>query len=73
VYFFVISLLSFRSENNLDHLGWIIDHTDTDKCVFNNVEGECVGVFLLIEVQKYYKLRDPKERLNIDFAVKLYE
>jgi hypothetical protein len=26
-----------------------------------------------VEVQKYYKLRDPEERLNTDFVVKLYE
>ena len=26
-----------------------------------------------MEVQKYYKLRDPEERLNIDFVVKFYE
>jgi hypothetical protein len=37
------------------------------KCTFNNAEGKCVGVFLSVEVQKYYKLRDPKERLNTDF------
>jgi hypothetical protein len=30
-------------------------------------------VFLLVEVQKYYKLRDPEEHLNTDFMVKFYE
>jgi hypothetical protein len=30
-------------------------------------------IFLLTEVQKYYKLRDPEERLNTDFVVKFYE
>jgi len=34
------------------------------KCIINNENGKCVGVFILIEVQKYYKLEDPKERLN---------
>jgi hypothetical protein len=43
------------------------------KCIVNNEEGECVGVFLLVEVQKYYKLRDPEERLNTEFVVKFYE
>jgi hypothetical protein len=43
------------------------------KFMVNNVKGECVGFFLLVEVQKYYKLRDLKERLNIYFVVKLYE
>jgi len=57
----------------IETLGWIIDNTKTMKCTFNNEEGECVGVFLPIEVQKYYKLRDPEERLNIDFVVKFYE
>jgi hypothetical protein len=50
----------------IEILGWIIDHADTVKCMVNNVEGECVGVFLPVEVQKYYKLRDPEERLNTD-------
>jgi hypothetical protein len=57
----------------IEILGWIIDHADTMKCTINNAEGECVGVFLPVEVQKYYKLRDPEERLNIDFVVKFYE
>jgi hypothetical protein len=43
------------------------------KCTINNEQGECVGVFLPTEVQKYYKLRDPEERLNTDFMVKFYE
>jgi hypothetical protein len=30
-------------------------------------------VFLPVEVHKYYKLRDPEERLNTDFVVKFYE
>jgi hypothetical protein len=54
-------------------IGWIIDHTDTVKCMVNNEEGECVGIFLPVEVQKYYKLRDPEERLNTDFVVRFYE
>jgi hypothetical protein len=54
-------------------LRWIIDHTDAMKCMVNNEEGECVGVFLPIEVQKYYKLRDLEEMLNTNFVVKFYE
>jgi hypothetical protein len=54
-------------------IGWIIDHANTVKCTVNNVEGECIVVFLPVEIQKYYKLKDPKERLNIDFVVKFYE
>jgi hypothetical protein len=38
--------------------------------VVNDENGGCVGCFLPIEVHKYYKLRDPKERLNIDFVGK---
>jgi hypothetical protein len=30
-------------------------------------------MFLPVEVHKYYKLRDPEERLNTDFVVKLYQ
>jgi hypothetical protein len=44
-----------------------------EKCTFNNERGECVGVFLPVEVQKYYKLRDPEERINTKFVVRLYE
>ena len=58
---------------NIETLGWIIDHADTVKCTINNEQGECVGVFLPMEVQKYYKLRDTEERLNKDFVVKFYE
>jgi hypothetical protein len=57
----------------IETLGWIIDHTDAMKCTVNNEEGECVGVFLPVEVQKYYKLRDPEERLNTNFVVRFYE
>jgi hypothetical protein len=57
----------------IETLGWIIDHADMVKCTINNEQGECVGVFLLMEVQKYYKLRDLKERLNTNFVVKFYE
>jgi hypothetical protein len=32
-----------------------------------------LGVFLPVEVQKYYKFIDPEERLNKDFVVKFYE
>jgi hypothetical protein len=57
----------------IELLKWLIDHMDTQKCLINDDNGECVGVFLPVEVQKYYKLRDPEERLNTDFVVKFYE
>jgi hypothetical protein len=41
--------------------------------LINDENGECVKVFLLVEVHNYYKLRDPKERLNTDFVVNFYE
>jgi hypothetical protein len=43
------------------------------KFFINNENGRCVRFFLLIEVQKYYKLKDLEERLNTDFMVKFYE
>jgi hypothetical protein len=43
---------------------------DVIKCLLNDENGGCVGVFLPIEVQKYYKHRDPKERLNTESVVK---
>jgi hypothetical protein len=54
-------------------LKWLIDHTDTQKCLINDDNGGCVRVFLPMEVHKYYKLRDPEERLNTNFIVKFYE
>jgi hypothetical protein len=48
----------------IEVLKWLIDHTDTQKCLINDDNGGCVEVFLLVEVQKYYKLRDPEEQLN---------
>jgi hypothetical protein len=35
--------------------------------------GRCVSVFLLVEVQKYYKLRDPEERINTYLVVIFHE
>ena len=43
----------------IEVLKWLIDHTGMHKFLINDENGRCVGVFLLIEVQKYYKLRDP--------------
>jgi hypothetical protein len=40
---------------------WLIDHTDMQNCLINEDSGGCVGVFLPVEIQKYYKLRDPEE------------
>jgi hypothetical protein len=42
----------------------MIDHIDEIKCTINNEEGECVGGFLPLEVQKYYNLIYPVEILN---------
>jgi hypothetical protein len=57
----------------IELLKWLIDHTNTQICLINEDNGECVGVFLPVEVQGYYKLRDPEERLNTDFVINLYE
>jgi hypothetical protein len=43
----------------IETLGWMIDHTNAIKCKANNEQDECVGVFLPVELQKYYKLIDP--------------
>jgi hypothetical protein len=51
----------------------LIDHMDTQNFLINDNNGECVGVFLPVEVQNYYKLKDPEEPLNIDFVVNFYE
>jgi hypothetical protein len=57
----------------IELLKLLIDHTETQKCFINDDNGGCVRCFLLVEVQKYYKLRDHEERLNTYFVVKFYE
>jgi len=57
----------------VEALEWIISHTDDAKCLINDDQGKCVGFFLLVEVNKYYKLRELKVRLNIDFVVAFYD
>jgi hypothetical protein len=54
-------------------MSWIIEHIDMQKCLINDENDGCVKFFLPTEVHKYYKLRDPEERLNIVFMVKFYE
>jgi hypothetical protein len=46
----------------IELLEWLIDHTDIQKCLINDVNGNCVRFFLTIEVQSYYNLRDTKEQ-----------
>jgi hypothetical protein len=57
----------------IELLKWLIDHTDTQKCLINDDNSGCVGIFLPLEVKNYYKLKEPKERLNIDFVLSFYE
>jgi hypothetical protein len=57
----------------IELLKWLIDHSDAHKCVINDDNGQIVRVFLLVEVQKYYKLRESDEHLNKDFVVKFYQ
>jgi hypothetical protein len=57
----------------IETLEWIIDHTKVEKCVIIDVADQFVGDFLPVEVNKYYKLREPEVRLNTNFMVKFYE
>jgi hypothetical protein len=57
----------------IEVMKWLIDHTNRHKCLINDENGGCVIFFLSTEVQKYYKLRDLEEQLNMEFVVKLYE
>jgi hypothetical protein len=57
----------------IEVLKWLIDHIDGHKFLINDENGRCVVFFLSKEVQKYYKIRAPEERLNMDFMVKFYE
>jgi hypothetical protein len=57
----------------IEIMKWLINHTDGHKCLINDKNGGCVRFFLLIEVQKYYNIRDPEELLNMEFMVNFYE
>ena len=57
----------------IELLKWLIDHTDTQRCLINDNNGKCVGVFLPVEVHNYYNLRDPEEWLNNNFVISFYE
>jgi hypothetical protein len=54
-------------------LKWLIDDTDMKIFLINDDNDECVGVFLPVEVKNYYKIKESKERLNMDFVVIFYE
>jgi hypothetical protein len=56
----------------IELLKWIIDHADAQKCLINDDNGECVGVFLPSEVQSYYKLKDSELKLSTDFILSFY-
>jgi hypothetical protein len=57
----------------IELLKFLIDHTNAQKCVINDDNGQIARVFLLVEVQNYYKLREPDEHLNTDFVVNFYQ
>jgi hypothetical protein len=54
-------------------LKWLIDHTDAQRCLINDDNGGCVEVFLPVEVHSYYKLRDSKKCLSIEFVLSFYQ
>jgi hypothetical protein len=56
----------------IELLKWLVDHIDAQKCFINDDNSECIGFFLESEVQSYYKLRDPKEKLSTNFIVSFY-
>jgi hypothetical protein len=56
----------------IELLKFLIDHTDTQKCLINDGNDECVEVLLPSEVQSYYKLRELEKRLSTNFIVSFY-
>jgi hypothetical protein len=56
----------------IELLKWIIDHADVQKCLINDDNNECIGVFLPSEVESYYKLKDSKLKLSTDFVLSFY-
>jgi hypothetical protein len=49
-----LHMVAFRAPflRFIETLGWIIDHTDTQKCLINDENGGCVRVFLPTKVYK---------------------
>jgi hypothetical protein len=56
----------------IEILKWLIDHTNSHKCLINDDNGGCIGVFLPSKVQIYYKLRELEETLNTNFVLSFY-
>ena len=56
----------------IELLKWLIDHTNAHKCLINDDNGKCNEGFLSLEVQKYYKINESREKLSIDFVLSFY-
>jgi hypothetical protein len=57
----------------IELLKWIIDDTGTQFFLINDDNNRCGRVFLPLEVQNYYKLRELEEQLNNDSILRFYE
>jgi hypothetical protein len=57
----------------VENLEWIIHHAEAEKLLLNKKYGECINIFLPIEVGSYYKLKDVEVRLNKYFVVAFYQ
>jgi hypothetical protein len=51
----------------------IVIHTYCDNCLINTDKGECIRYFLPQDVNRYYKLHESKESLNVDFVIYFYK
>jgi hypothetical protein len=56
----------------IELLKWLIDHVDAQKCLINDDNGECVRVFLPLEVQSYYNLKESDLKLSTNFVLIFY-
>jgi hypothetical protein len=57
----------------IELLKWLNGHNDTHRCLINDDNGGCVGIFLPVEVHSYYKLREPEENLSTEFLLSFYQ
>jgi len=57
----------------VETLEWIIHHKNVENCLINNRDGECISIFMPIEVNTYSKIKDVEVMLKNYFVIEFYE
>jgi len=51
---------------------WVINHTDVDNIVMLIDEGRCIASYQPLEIEKYYRLHQPKKYMITGFVEKIH-